>query len=154
MGCNYLVLLIPCVPPQSLPLPSLHSMTLSTLSCISPIKCFSYHRAVRLLAYFTAHPADTSAFTCLPQALLCCLQPPPLVFVQPTLPKEGQKSCQKNPFMKPKMSMPGKPVYLLPEGMGLSNLFPRWVEQGAYLLGPGCPGNMYIWLALDSQKSL
>ena len=90
-------------------------MTLPTLSCISPVKYFNYNRAVRLLADFIAHPADPSAFTCLPQALLCCLQPPPLVFVQPTLPKEGQMSGQKYPFMKPKMAMPGWPVYLLSE---------------------------------------
>ena len=87
-------------------------MTIPTLSCISPVKYFNYHRAVRLLVDFIAHPADPSAFTCLPQALLYCLQPPPLVFVQPTHPKEGQMCCQKNRFLKPKMAIPGVTVSL------------------------------------------
>ena len=65
------------------------------LLTLSPVKCFNYHRAVRLLVDFIAHPTDPSAFTCLPQTLLCCLQPPPLVFVQPTLPKEGQNTVKR-----------------------------------------------------------
>ena len=65
-GPTDLLLLIPFVLPYSLPLPSHPSMTLHTVSCPSPVKWFSCHRAARQLAYFTAQAADHSATTLLP----------------------------------------------------------------------------------------